>query len=236
MATLIRGEIVDLVEANLNRTDKESQIQDLCDAALKQAVNRYGFPLVRTTVDVQTTTSQDYIETPSGLLTIISAAVKEGTTPDRVWPLTLQSRRWWDDFVIDPAVSIINKPTYGLHDEAASKIFLYSIPDSTNYYIKLRYDSYPSFTDDSTENPIPRLDLWMESWVTSKMFRRLEQFKSAAIWKNEATGQMNDAIAMQKRNPAKRRQREMRGEYDYHTNYPIAQEIRTTGLYDQSWR
>lgn len=238
MATLTRLELVERIEGNLKREDKTTEIQNALNDMLKEAVNKHYFALTIDLTEVVTVASQNYVDTPSDLLGIITLSMVErdggaGGDAITVWPLVLKNRLWWEKYVIDDVSISSGKPDFAYHDRTNAKLYITSIPDTAVYYVRFWFTKYPSMSADGTTNPIPVLDLWLVSRVTELIFRSLERWKAAAFYERKAKEQMADAKSVDKRQPAKQRQREMR---THHVErYPIPTKARTTGLYNQTW-
>ena len=237
MATLTRGNIKTRVQLHTGRTDKDTLIEYTCDDLLKEACNEHDFEYVIENTEVQTTATQAYVDLPSGFLTLVSATVIEkadGTNVDRVWDLYVKGRQWWQSHVIDAGNWSSGTPVYGMLDIANDKLYLAKIPDDTIYYIKLYYTVYPSFTDDSTANPIPLLDNWLVRKCTEEVFDSIEQFRDAKKWGGKAAKSLYHAKLKNKRHSGKERKREERSRISAGNN-PVGPVIRTTGYFDLDW-
>lgn len=181
-----RGEIKTLVELHTNRTN--DTLEDaMCDAALKLAVLRHPFKDAQSDPDDLTITEDAWTVDISSLnaLHIVTARIVDADG-DRNAPLVMKDTVWWDKNVINAEDSFKGWPEFGL--KRGNTLYL-NKPAEDGLELRLRIATIPTFSDlDATECPIEVLDIFVEAYVTAKMFMSKANMDEYLFWKREALG------------------------------------------------
>jgi hypothetical protein len=193
---LTRAEIRTLIESHLGRVDKTTLINSLCANALKAACQVHNFNDACAVSDIAMVANQNYFSI-SGIDKLVSVRVIWPTNVQS-WVLTMKDRRWWDENIVNENDENAGQPSYGLR--FGTNVYMYPVPDLA-YTARVRSLTIPSWTTDIA-CPISCLDLFIEAWVTSKVFKSIEDFDNEKFWMSEATDRLNIAISFDEREPS----------------------------------
>lgn len=187
-----RLEIQELVILNTARTDKTDLIQKLCDTALKVADLKHPFqdasveaifPITAETASVDIS-AQTWVN-------MRTMRIIDSSTVEKSNRLTLKSNIWFDKNYPFPLDNMLGWPIYGTK---ISGSILFERPVETNKSLYIRGAVEQVFAGDSTECPIELLDIFVEEYVTSKLFLSYQIFDAAAAWMTQALSSLSLAI------------------------------------------
>jgi hypothetical protein len=191
-----RAQIKAMVKLLTGRSDKDTLIETLCDDALKTAVMRHNFRDAHKESVFNITTNYVYVDISSAnLLNISTCRIIDSVTEDSA-PLILKSKIWFDKTFTNPDDNMQAWPTYACRFGGN---LLFNCPVEANKALYTRASYIPTFTNDSTVCPISLIDLFIEKFVTAKVFlgteETLDKYKA---WMIEANDELNAAIEADK--------------------------------------
>ena len=176
-----RAELRATVLANIgNRTDKDDVINASLEDGLKRAVSIHFFKSLITETDVAIVADSTYASLPDNTYQLLEARLIDGTSS---YPITIKSKRWlvkrWSN-IGDAGTS---KPVFGYVEN--DRLYLYPVSGGS-YSIRMTTCINPSFDSaDSTENPIPSLNIALTHFATAHVFRNIQLFDAALVWDAE---------------------------------------------------
>lgn len=206
MAARTRTVLKTIIQLNTGRPDKDTLIEYLCDSALKEAVlysvrkkqtfrdtitqRTWAITLGNDYVRVMGTGGADGDSNNDDITDIITARIIDSSSNDNAVCL-LKGRQWWDSNVVNGADNVQGWPKNCIR---LGDFIFFDRPVESNKVLYLRCCTIPTFSSDATTCPIRNLDLYVEYWVTAKIFKSLEQDTQYQRWYGEAMLQLNNAL------------------------------------------
>jgi hypothetical protein len=175
---------------NTGISSNTTLMNNACDDALKVAILRHPFRDAVTTRGWDITSAQDYVsisaaDSASGtdvVHNVLTARIID-TSASGYGYLKMKDRQWWDRNVVYGEDNQTGWPDYGMRD--GDNVY-FERPVEANRQLLLRCVSFQTFSSDATECPVKSLDVYVERFVTSRVFRSVEQNEKAMVWKMEA--------------------------------------------------
>jgi len=186
-----RLEIQELVILNTGRDNKTTLIQKLCDTSLKIASSKHPFQdaSIEATYAITEDTASVDISANTWVnmrtLRIIDSDVEKSMK------LILKSNIWFDKNFPFPLDNMKGWPIYG---SKISGSVLFDRPVEANITLYVRGAVEQVFAGDSTECPVELLDIFVEEYVTAKIFMSYQNYADGQEWMNQAISSLNLAI------------------------------------------
>lgn len=191
-----RALIIDEVMSNIGRTSTYAVAQAVslnkyCNDALKIAVHAHPF---RDTVSIATlnlvsgsATAFDMLRgTVGNVINVVGARIITNGVRGK---LKFKGAAWWMDRVVDETLNDEGIPKYAIRRKTVtSETIVVDRPVVAGSTMRICYSVEPVFTSDSTENPIPGLDVFITQYVTAQAFLRLENVDMYVQFKRSALG------------------------------------------------
>jgi len=196
---MTRDELVSRVASDIGRTDKDSDIQDYLNWALKELarVHRWKDLEVYDTTTLDTVADQKRYQLPSDLHILVDLILEDDDNSRRL--VAVHPRRF-DDIIPYPESDITGRPKW--YVQYGNYVELYPIPDDA-YNLHIRYYKFPSeMTSDSDTPDITNVDDVLCAYAAYLACVALnEPDEIVNQWKNEYMRRLSLAIAADKRKP-----------------------------------
>lgn len=183
---------------NTGRSDKATYIDRQCDNALKIACTKHTFndslhladdvTLTEDAVSVSIASLEESSVALGTTIDIITARIIESDGA-RSAELIIRNRQWWDKNVINPEDNIKGWPAFGLK---FGSNMLFDGPLNDDLLLRLRVQTIPTYTGDSTECPIELLDTFVEQFVTAMTYLSIGAREQYVSWYIMALGRDYD--------------------------------------------
>ncbi len=177
-----RSELRTKVETSSKRVDKETLINDGLDMALHDACIEHNFREMKVEVDLSAS-EDDLLEAlPSDFYQLLEVRLIDGTSS---YDLEVKSKTWVVERFPNIAEDSSSLPDF-VYEEGGSLYF--STPLDADYTVRVSYYKLLTFTDDSTENPVPVLENYLIFSTLSWLYNSLEMERRGAFWEVKARG------------------------------------------------
>lgn len=186
-----RSEIRALVRDHTGRTDKDSLINSMINAALKKVSSEHIWRDLLTEAEVTMTPDQPFVDLVSTVRRLSEVRIINGL---QSYKLVVRTKTFlverWPDFGSQSS----GKPRFGYLE--GTRLHLVPAPDEN---LTLRYSYYARdtvFTDDTTELTIDITDEAVIAYATFRTFKSLQQHDDAAQWFLDYKEALKDAKTM----------------------------------------
>ncbi len=177
-----RAELRTKVETSSKRVDKTTLIDDGLDIALHDACIEYNFREMQATADLSVS-EDDIVEAlPSDFYQLLEVRLINDTSS---YKLKVKSKTWVVERFPNITADSSSLPDF-VYVEGGSLYF--STPLDADYTVRISYYKLLTFTDDSTENPVPVLENYLVFSTLSWLFNSLEMERRGAFWEVKARG------------------------------------------------
>ncbi len=177
-----RGELRTKVETSSKRVDKEDLINDGLDIALHDACIEHNFREMKVEVDLSASEDDLSEALPDDFYQLLEVRLIDGTSS---YDLKVKPKTWVVEKFPNIAEDSSSLPDF-VYEEGGSLYF--SVGLDADYTIRVTYYKLLTFTDDSTENPVPVLENYLIFSALSWLFNSLEMERRGAFWEVKARG------------------------------------------------
>jgi len=200
---MTRKELKDAVRTHFeNTTVKNELIEQGLSFGLKTFAQEHDFSiraLTRTGVALTANVETFILSSSEEIQRVKEVRVLDGTS---AYSVQIKEKSWFVKKFPNPTESSPSKPLYCYQE--ANTLYFAPVPDS-DYDIEYTYiPDESSFTEDSSENPIPLLDHALVCWATAYLFDSMQKFQEGRLWRSNSYAAFASAVKRDKRTYTRR--------------------------------
>ena len=177
-----RAELRTKVETSTKRFDKETLINDGLDIALHDACIEHNFREMKVEADLSASEDDLLVALPSDFYQLLEVRLIDDTSS---YKLKVKSKTWVVERFPNIGADSSSLPDF-VYLEGGSIYF--SVPLDADYTVRVSYYKLLTFTDDSTENPVPVLENYLVFSALAWLYNSLEMERRGAFWEVKARG------------------------------------------------
>lgn len=176
-----RGALRSAVMDITGRTDKTDLTNTALDLALERLMKAFQWEEIEAEADLSISEGDTSVSLPSTAMKLIEARVIRDTNENSyslgIWDRVEYLRHY-------PNASEVTKGLPAIAYEE-NRTLHFVPPSNDDYTIKVTVTQRPSFSSDSTENPIEGSDESLIAYAASYVFSAVQQFEQGAVWMNK---------------------------------------------------